>query len=390
MEILTVLQANVVIQVNAINHVRLLTAAHKRKDYSKDERRSVATLNPKKKMNRSQLIDAWRFAKKTTVKRLANIAALYLSYQLSRLVGRPIHRGMPMSMSFEPTTACNLRCPECPSGLRAFTRETGNLKSDFFRSSINQVAEKLSYCIFYFQGEPYINPDFLEMVKYAANKGIYTITSTNGHFLNKENAKKTVESGLDRVIISIDGTTQEVYESYRKEGKLESVIQGAKNLVAAKKESGTAHPYIVFQFLVVKPNEHQIREVQQLADKVGVDEVKFKTAQVYDYVNGNPLIPTIEKYSRYKKQKDGTYKVKNTLKNQCWKMWHSCVITWDGLVVPCCFDKDATHRLGDMKQTNFATIWNDQSYSQFRLAITQGRDKIDICTNCTEGCTVWA
>ena len=341
-------------------------------------------------MNRSQLIDAWRFAKKTTVKRLANIAALYLSYQLSRLVGRPIHRGMPMSMSFEPTTACNLRCPECPSGLRAFTRETGNLKSDFFRSSINQVAEKLSYCIFYFQGEPYINPDFLEMVKYAANKGIYTITSTNGHFLNKENAKKTVESGLDRVIISIDGTTQEVYESYRKEGKLESVIQGAKNLVAAKKESGTAHPYIVFQFLVVKPNEHQIREVQQLADKVGVDEVKFKTAQVYDYVNGNPLIPTIEKYSRYKKQKDGTYKVKNTLKNQCWKMWHSCVITWDGLVVPCCFDKDATHRLGDMKQTNFATIWNDQSYSQFRLAITQGRDKIDICTNCTEGCTVWA
>jgi len=341
-------------------------------------------------MTKPQLIDAWRFIKKTTLKRSANIAALYLSYQWSKLVGKPIHRGMPMSMSYEPTTACNLRCPECPSGLRSFTRETGNLKSDFFSQSIDQVADYLSYCIFYFQGEPYINPDFLEMVNYAARKGIYTITSTNGHFLNMENARKTVDSGLDRVIISIDGTTQEVYESYRKEGKLASVIQGAKNLVAAKRESGKAHPYIVFQYLVVKPNEHQLDEVQQLADEIGVDEVKYKTAQVYDYVNGNPLIPTIEKYSRYKKQKDGTYKVKNTLKNQCWKMWHSCVVTWDGLVVPCCFDKDATHRLGDLKKDEFATIWRAQSYTQFRQAITRGRDKIDICTNCTEGCTVWA
>lgn len=133
-----------------------------------------------------------------------------------------------MTISIEPTTACNLRCPECPSGLRSFTRDTGNLKEDFFRSVIEDLYKDLMYLIFYFQGEPYINPKFLDMVKYASSKGIYTITSTNGHFLNDENAKKTIESGLDRMIISVDGTTQETYENYRKEGKLETVLQGAK------------------------------------------------------------------------------------------------------------------------------------------------------------------
>jgi hypothetical protein len=93
-------------------------------------------------------------------------------------------------------------------------------------------------------------------------------------------------------------------------------------------------------------------DVKKLANELGVDEVVFKTAQVYDFKNGNPLIPDNVKYSRYKKNSDGTYAIKNKLLNQCWRMWSSCVITWDGLVVPCCFDKDAKHQLGDLKQLN--------------------------------------
>lgn len=341
-------------------------------------------------MNKAAIKDGLRFLSKTSWRRLWNMVALYMSYQVTKVLRKPVQWGMPMSVSFEPTTACNLRCPECPSGLRSFSRETGNLKSDFFRNSIDQFHSTLSYLIFYFQGEPYINPKFLDMVRYASEKNIYTITSTNGHFLNKENARKTVESGLDRLIISIDGTTQEVYEQYRKEGTLASVLKGAENIIQAKRELGRAHPYVVFQYLVVKPNEHQLDEVQVLADKLGVDEVKFKTAQVYDYEHGNALIPTIEKYSRYKKNSDGTYSVKGEIKNQCWKMWHSCVITWDGLVVPCCFDKDAQHRLGDLKDNDLQTIWGSKSYTQFRSKLLTGRDQIDICTNCTEGCKVWA
>ena len=164
----------------------------------------------------------------------------------------------------------------------------------------------------------------------------------------------------------------------------------ARNIVKWKKELKSSTPHIIFQFLVVKPNEHQIPDIYRLAEEIGVDEVKLKTAQVYDYEHGNSLIPTIEKYARYRQKADGTYEVKNELLNHCWKLWHSCVITWDGLVVPCCFDKDAEHRLGDLKKNSFKELWQGSQYHQFRSQILQGRDQIDICTNCTEGCKVWA
>lgn len=334
--------------------------------------------------------DILNFISKLTPRRLWNAGKLLSSYYVTKWTGNATQWGLPMTISIEPTTACNLRCPECPSGLRAFSRPTGNLKQDFFRKTIDELHKQLIYLIFYFQGEPYINPGFLDMVKYAKDKGIYTITSTNGHFLNDANAKKTIESGLDRMIISVDGTTQETYENYRKEGNLESVLQGARNIVKWKKEMNSATPHTIFQFLVVKPNEHQIDEIYKLAEEIGIDEVKLKTAQVYEYEQGNDLIPTIEKYSRYKKNTDGTYSVKNKLLNHCWKLWHACVITWDGLVVPCCFDKDAQHRLGDMKDKPFKEIWQGEDYYKFRRQLLKGRDQIDICKNCTEGCKVWA
>lgn len=333
--------------------------------------------------------DTLNFISKLNIRRSWNALKVLSSYYVTRWMKKPIQWGNPFTISFEPTTACNLRCPECPSGLRSFTRPTGNLKSDFFRNTIDELYKDLLYLIFYFQGEPYINPDFLKMVKYANEKGIYTITSTNGHFLNDENARKTIESGLDRMIISVDGTTQEVYESYRKAGNLENVLAGARNVVKWKKKLKSKTPHIIFQFLVVKPNEHQIPEIYRIAEEIGVDEVKLKTAQVYDYKHGNELIPTDERYSRYHKQENGEYIVKNKLLNHCWKLWHSCVITWDGTVVPCCFDKDADHKLGSLQGKSFSEIWSGKAYNEFRKAILKGRDKIDICTNCTEGCTVW-
>jgi len=334
--------------------------------------------------------DAVNFITKLTFRRIWNASKVMSSFYLTKWAGKPIQWGLPFSISFEPTTSCNLRCPECPSGLRAFTRPIGMLEKDFFRKTIDEIHKDLLYLIFYFQGEPYLNPDFLEMVKYAAAKKIYTATSTNAHYLNDENARKTIESGLDRLIISIDGTTQEVYQQYRIGGKLEKVLEGARNIVKWKKQMNSKTPYVFFQFLVVKPNEHQIEDIKKLADEIGVDGVRFKTAQVYDFENGNPLIPTIDKYARYKKQANGKYTIKNSLDNNCWKLWHSCVISWDGLVVPCCFDKDADYKLGDLKKDQFATIWQDDNYKQFRKKLLTGRKNIEICANCSEGTKVWS
>ncbi|RFM29952.1 radical SAM/SPASM domain-containing protein [Deminuibacter soli] len=334
--------------------------------------------------------DSVNLMSKLTPKRLWNATKVYSSYWITRITGKPIQWGYPVSISFEPTTSCNLRCPECPSGLRAFTRPTGMLQQDFFRDTIDSIYKELLYLIFYFQGEPYLNPNFLEMVKYAHDKGIYTATSTNAHYLTDERARKTVESGLDRLIISVDGTTQDVYQQYRVGGKLEKVLEGARNIVKWKKELNSKTPFVFFQFLVVKPNEHQIEEIKQLAKEIGVDQVRFKTAQVYDYENDpHQLIPDNEKYSRYKKNKKGEMTIKSGLGNHCSKLWQGNVITWDGLVVPCCFDKDAMHQLGNLKVQSFKEIWNNDNYRQFRKELLTSRKNIDICANCSEGLSVW-
>jgi len=334
--------------------------------------------------------DSRNFIATLTARKLLNGIKLFSSYHQSKLTGRPKLSALPLTVSVEPTTACNLRCPECPSGLRSFTRPRGMLEINLYKQIIEEIGDTLMYLYLYFQGEPFLHPNFLDLVALANSKHIYTVTSTNAHFLDDEMARKTIESGLSRIIISIDGTSQSTYENYRVDGELAKVIEGTSKLIKWKRKLKAKTPHIVFQFLVVKANEHQIPEIYKLADKLGVDEVKLKTTQVYNYKNGNPLIPENEKYSRYKKQGDGTYVLKNKLLNQCWKMWHSCVITWDGKIVPCCFDKDASHQLGNIQQHSFKAIWYGEAYDRFRQKLLKSRSKIDICTNCTEGTKVWS
>lgn len=325
-----------------------------------------------------------------TPRKIWNFARIFGSFHLSRMRKKAIHWGNPVKIGFEPTTSCNLRCPECPSGLRSFTRPIGMAQLDLFRTVIDQMHQDLVYLLLYFQGEPYLNRDFLDMAKYAHERGIYSATSTNGHYLTPNNAKRTVESGLSEVIISIDGTTQEVYQQYRVGGKLEKVKEGVRNLVAARKAANSLHPFIVIQFLVVKPNEHQVADIQALGKELGVDMVALKTAQIYEFEEGSDLIPTINKYSRYRQGADGKWALKNPLANQCWKLWHGAEITWDGKVLPCCFDKDAEHEMGNLQTTPFSEIWRSPIYNDFRSTLLRGRKEIAMCQNCSEGTEVWA
>lgn len=313
-----------------------------------------------------------------------------VGFHYSRLINKPVQFGMPFSVSIEPTTSCNLRCPQCPSGLRQFTRPIGMLEPEFFQKTITQLKDHLHSLTFYFQGEPYLNPDFLKMVEIANRQKIYTITSTNAHYLNETNSINTVKSKLDKLIISVDGITQEVYEQYRIGGNIDKVIEGTKEILNQKKLLKSKLPHVVWQFVVFKPNEHQIEAVKKLGKELGVDEVKIKTAQIYDFENGNHLIPAQAEYSRYKKNADGNFEIKNKLLNQCWRMWQGCVITWDGQIVPCCFDKDAKFKLGNLKQEDFKQVWFSPEYENFRRSILKGRSQIDICNNCTEGTKVWA
>jgi len=307
----------------------------------------------------------------------------------SKYTKKDFHKGNPFSLSIEPTTACNLSCPECPSGLKQFTRPTGKLDLSLHKRMLAQVAKSVFYINYYFQGEPFLHPQFLELIKEAKKNKIYTATSTNAHFIDAKKAEEIVHSGLDRLIISIDGMTQETYENYRIDGELKKVIEGTERLVEAKKELNSKTPHLIFQFLVVKPNEHEVPQIFELGKTMGIDEVRIKSAQLYDYQKGNPLMPENEQYSRYKLQPNGTYKLKYKTGNHCWRMWSSSVLTFDGKVVPCCFDKDAQHILGSVEENEFKNIWKNNKYSSFRKAVLADRNKIDICKNCSEGAKVW-
>lgn len=334
------------------------------------------------------ILDGLNFAGKLNARRVKNTLANYRGFKKAQQSKSPLHPGLPFSISIEPTTSCNLRCPECPSGLRSFSRPTGMMQQDTFRKVIDELHEYLVYLNLYFQGEPYLNQEFLSAVNYAHAKKIYTTTSTNGHYLSEELALQTVESGLDRIIISMDGTDQASYEKYRIGGQLEKIVSGIAKLVAARKKLRRKTPYIIWQFIVFQHNIHQIKEARVLAKKLGVDKFEIKTAQVYDFEKGSDLIPEQQKYSRYQQNDPNTYSIKSDLTNKCWKMWHSCVMTWDGDIVPCCFDKDARYVMGNIHKQSFAEIWNDSNYQDFRSRLFSNRRKIDICKNCTEGLKV--
>lgn len=327
----------------------------------------------------------FRFLRIFSWSKLVNLYSLYSSYYLSILTKKTIHKGEPWSISLETGTFCNLSCLECPSGQKIFTRPTGVMNYSNFKTIIDKQKKFLIWLILYFQGEPFLNKSFFDMVSYARKNRIFTSTSTNGHFLSPENAEKTIKSGLDRIIISLDGLDQNTYEKYRVGGNFNQVIQGIKNLQQAREKLNSSSPFIVVQFIVFKTNEHQLKQVKNLKKELKVDKIEIKTAQVYSENDANNLIPSDQKYSRYKQKKEGTFEIKKTVPNRCNRMWRAAVVTWDGQLVPCCFDKDATFQMGNILESSFSEIKSNLKYTEFRNQIFSDRSGIDICKNCSEG-----
>jgi radical SAM protein with 4Fe4S-binding SPASM domain len=324
------------------------------------------------------------------LKRLWNFLLILLSYFLSKRGWIKQPWGMPISMSIEPTTACNLGCPECPSGLKSFQRKTGNLKLVDFEEWLPQWKKHLMYLNFYFQGEPFIHPQLPQMIYLAHQNGIATSVSTNGHFLTDEIIDQIIDARLSKLIISLDGFSQSVYEQYRVHGDVEKVKAAVIRVIHRKKEKGVHYPEVVIQTLAVKPNEAEIPVIKKWAKEVGANRVVVKTAQLYHPSDNHPLMPEDETLRRYFKDTNGQWRIKNPLDNHCWRMWSGCVVTWNGDVVPCCFDKDAKYKMGTLQHNSLNDIWNAPPYVAFRFQLQRGRKEIDICANCSEGTKVWA
>ncbi|MBN1465269.1 radical SAM protein [candidate division KSB1 bacterium] len=319
-----------------------------------------------------------------TARRVWNAFVNALSFVISAVTHKTVVWGYPPIVNIEPTNMCNLRCPLCVTGSGMMKRPPGRLDVSQFRQVVDQVADKIIYLTLYHQGEPYLHSQFNDMVAYAKSKGLYVTTSTNGHFFTPEMADRVVQSKLDSMIISLDGATQETYAHYRVRGQLDTVLQGIRNLVDAKKRAATQVPYLFLQFLVMKQNEHELAAVKQLARELGVDRLLIKTAQVLTLDEAKAWLPLNEKYRRYQLTKDA-FEVKRG-RGACPRLWMTTLIDWDGQIVPCCFDKNGDYAMGRLASgERFAEIWKDKKYNNFRRRMLRDRNSIEMCRNCNYG-----
>jgi MoaA/NifB/PqqE/SkfB family radical SAM enzyme len=259
---------------------------------------------------------------------------------------------------------------------------------DRFCQIMDEMGPYLIHLTLWNQGEPFVNPDLLAMIRYAKAMKTVVLTSTNGHFLDsREEAERLVASGLDDLIISLDGASSETYQKYRTGGNFNKVIRGIRHLVAAKRRLGSKQPYIELQFLLMKHNQHEIGNFRALARELRVNKISLKTVQVESLEQSQRFLPQRRAYRRY--TMDGnSLRLKGRIRNNCRWIWFCPVINSDGTVCACCFDKDNAFPLGNVFQSkSLAEIWHGKRYRAFRHRILHSRAQLPLCQNCSEGLT---
>ncbi len=322
-------------------------------------------------------------------KKFRNAVQVLSSYFLSRLMRRYWVWGKPYTFIIEPTAICNLRCPQCPVGLKTLLRPQDNMGFAEFKKIIDDIADYTWVLLLYFQGESFINPDIIRMINYAYEKKIFTVISTNGTRLaNPVFARELAASKLGRLILSVDGATEETYQIYRQAGHFHRVIRGIRQFTAARKQMKKPFPRADLQFIVMQHNEHEMSAIRTLGKSLGVDRVIFKSPQIYDFDNAEQTLPKNPRYRRYHKV-NGEYRLKGSYSGYCKKIWYGSAITWDLKVIPCCFDKDAEFQLGDLQTQSFEAVWEGENYHRFRKLVIDRRDQIEMCRNCTEGLRIF-
>ena len=324
-----------------------------------------------------------------TKSRVSNALKCYISYALSPL-GSALFRTSytvhhtPLFVSVEPANVCQLKCLECPVGVRNTGipgyRDTERFMSpEVWHRVISEVRDTAFVIQFYFQGEPLLNKDLPTMIREAHEAGLYTIVSTNAQALTQNLARQLVASGLDRIIISMDGLTEDSYNAYRVGGSLDKTKAALRYLRKSKIENRESRILIELQCLRLHSNEHEWSEFRRVYKSLGADRLTFKTAQLYDYSNGHPLMPSNPKYSRYIKGSDGRYH-RRPLSHGCFRVWSGAVITTNGDVLPCCYDKAHTHAYGNIMNASMRELFQSPQARAFRQAAFKQQPQI--CQEC--------
>lgn len=313
---------------------------------------------------------------------IPNLNASYsvFSYAARRVSGISLNPPLPPAITVEISSRCNLSCPECVTGAGLLRR-----RNDFMSVSLaGKIASELHghtlSAWLYFQGEPMMHPRFFDIAELF--REMNPVISTNGHFLDTESCARLAVSPLRKIIISYDGVTPGVYNMYRKGGDHAVVTEGIRRLAGSISRRGTS-PSIEIQFLLHRGNEHEVSAAGAFAESIGAG-FKIKSMQVLDNQRAGEWMPSDRQKSRYALS-GGKWKTTGAPVRGCMRMWTTSVITSDGDVVPCCFDKNASHVMGNLNSQSFSNIWQSEKYVMFRKAVMKSRREIDICRECPEG-----
>lgn len=271
-----------------------------------------------------------------------------------------ILRDMPLHLDIEASSRCNLRCTFCDKLPLLKPGQLGNLEFDLFKHIIDQFngnhklwGLKLSY-----RGEPLINPQIPDMVRYAKEHGVLDVYfNTNAMFLDERMSRRLIEAGLDRISISIDGTEKTEYEKVRVGADFDKLIQNLETLLRLKEEYGVTYP------------------------KIRIQTVKFPNTNADEY---------LKKWDNYADEiamvdyKDESIRNENLRGDwACPQLWQRMTIEWDGTVFGCNNDDLRGFDLGNAADRSIYDCWHDERMMRVREIHMQGKShEVDDCNGC--------
>ncbi len=313
-----------------------------------------------------------------TFTRAYNLILVHASLSLN--LTKPL--GKPYILFIEPTNICNLKCPMCPTGNGTLKRPKGFMSFDTFKKTVDELDDYLISIVLMNYGEPFLNKEAYKMIRYAKDKNINVLTSTNGHFFDsKKDAEELVKSGIDAITIALDGATAKTNSRYRKNSDFGQIMRSIRNVVEARKRLKKKNPQIKIQFIIMKHNEHELDMLRKLSKDLGVDVLSIKTVRVNSKEEAEEFMPHNKKWQRYDLSK-GDLSERMKVKNECPMLWKSTLVNWDGSVVPCCNDPHGSINLGSLKKNSITDIWVGKKYVGLRKQVLKDRSRIPICSNC--------
>ena len=305
--------------------------------------------------------------------RYANVSKLsnLLRSELARVKGDIVVDSRPYVYTVDTGNVCNLRCPLCPTGYHGLERRQSLMRLRDFETIIDKIHPFAVEVIMHNFGEPFLNPDILPMVRYARKHGIGTTISSNLNLVNRDEKflEEVVESDLDHLTVSIDGTTQDVYEMYRKGGHLENVLENMRYLLRYRSKVRRSSPKVEWQFLVMKHNQHQIGDARRMAKEIGVDNLRLTGAGLpfNELKNVSLAKEWLSDLPSYRSYSSETMAERGYLyEESCFYLYRAMTVNPEGAVAPCCALYHSKFDFGNLIDSSLEDVWNNEHYRSSR------------------------